>query len=317
MSLPLVMLITLLGVQGDVVLENTSIGTYQDSHAEVYNRLRGEGAFTLVNQPAFFSSLIVDYSSMYTDHPSSFVNRASIYRGYVGYGGGHARVTLGKQRVPLGVGRIWNPIDRFNPINIEAVEVDERPGIECARLEWAMGELANLDVTLSQDKGEVRAKTYFKGADVALAALIDNDAKLDILGWELEGELFETGIELRCEGGQFYDRTRHESYFETIVGAEYGFQNSLNFLVEYKYNDETKRDYGGTIVSYQAGMLWNLALLGLRSLDDDSSFLAPSAEYSLGDEMTLTLGCFVYQGGSDSEYGPVADRYYVRFFVHF
>ncbi|MDA3835370.1 MAG: hypothetical protein PF495_18485 [Spirochaetales bacterium] len=318
MSLPLFMLVTLFGVQGDVTLENTSIAGYQEEyHTGIYNRLRGEASFELVQQPAFFATLIVDNNTSYKANPDSLVNRTSIYRGYVGYGGARSRVILGKQRVPLGVGRIWNPIDIFNPVNAEAIEVAERPGTECGRLEWQLGNLANFDMTLAKDKGEMRLKSYFSGADVALVALSDHDTKLDIIGWELEGELLATGLELRSEGGHFYDRIRHESYFAAIVGAEYGFQNSLNILCEYKYNDETKLDYLGSIISYQPGMLWHLALLGLLNVDDDSYFLVPSVEYSLADDMTLSAGCFLYEGDRASEYGLLPNRYFAMFFVYF
>jgi hypothetical protein len=317
-SISLCMLLTLFGVQGDFGVEDTLITSYQEeSHAEMHNRLRGEATFELVQQPGFLSTLIIDYNASYESQPDSVTGRTSIYRGYIGYDADRYRVILGKQRVPLGVGRIWNPIDIFNPINVEAIEMAERPGTECVRLEWQMGDLSNLDMTLARDKGEVRAKSYLGMADAALVVLIDNDADLDIVGWELEGELFDTGVELRSEGGYFHDRSRHESYFTTIVGAEYGFQNSLNVLVEYKYDDDTKLDYGGSIMRYQAGMLWGFGLVSLLNMDDGSYFLAPSVEYSLGDDMTLSAGCFIYGGSSTSEYGLVADRYYSRFYIHF
>lgn len=317
MSFSLVLLATLFGVQGDLAVENATITSDQDNHTVVYNRLRGEANFELTVQPAFFATVIVDMETNYQVDPDSLVNRISLYRGFAGYTGGQSRLTLGRQRVPLGVGRIWNPIDIFNPINIEAIEVDERPGTECARLEWSPGNLSTLDVTLAKDKGATRIKSYFEVADVALVGLVDNDKELDIIGWELEGELLATGVELRSEGGHFYDRIRHESYFETIVGAEYGFQNSLNVLLEYKYNDDTKFDHLGSIIGYQISMLWNIGILGLMNLDDDSYFLAPSVDYSLADEMNLSAGCFVYAGGSSSEYGDVANQYYAKFYVHF
>ncbi len=318
MSVSLLMLATtLFGVQLDWGLDNTTIGAYQESQTTLYNRLRGEVNLELVTQPAFFATLIVDHSTNYQNKPETLDSRSSIYRGFVGYAGESYRLTLGKQRVPLGVGRIWNPIDIFNPVDVEAIEMTERPGTECLRLEWAMADLSSLDVTLGRDRGEVRLKTYVQSVDVALVGLLDQDNDLAILGWEFEGELFASGIELRSEGGHFYDQQRHESWFETIVGAEYGFENSLNVLLEYKYNDENKVDYAGSIISYQVSMLWNMSLIGVINLDDESYVLGPSADYSLADDMTLSAGCFFYGGDSGSEYGSVFDRYYVRFFVHF
>ena len=318
MSLSLLMLAGLFGVQVDFGLENTMIGAYQEAyHTGMYNRLRGEADFELERYPGVFSTLIVDNITDYKAEPASFRNRVSVYRGFVGLARKQYRLTLGKQRVPLGVGRIWNPIDIFNPINVESIEVAERPGTECGRLEWGMADLANLDVTLAREKAEIRFKAYLDGADVALVGLRDQDHDLDIIGWELEGELFSSGVELRSEGGRFYDRIRHESCFEAIIGAEYGFANSLNILLEYKYNDENKIDHAGSMISYQAGMLWKFAVLGLVNLDDDSYFLAPSVEYSLADEMIVSVGCFLYNGYDTSEYGLVPDRYYAKLYIYF
>ncbi|NOQ46037.1 MAG: hypothetical protein GQ559_05115, partial [Desulfobulbaceae bacterium] len=224
--------------------------------------------------------------------------------------------SVGKQRIPLGVGRIWNPIDVFNPIDSEAIETDERIGTDSIRYEYAMSDLSNIDATVAQGKGEMRVKGFFEYADVGMVGLWDEDADQDIIGWELEGQLLETGIELRSEGGSFHYRGTGERHTEFIVGAEYGFANSLTLLGEYNYSDETKIDYIGAQANYQPAMLWFCNLLVVTNLDDNSSFVAPSVEYSLSDEMTISAGAFFYYGGDDDEFGLVPNRYYLRWFVH-
>ncbi|MCI5143282.1 MAG: hypothetical protein D3909_16465, partial [Candidatus Electrothrix sp. ATG1] len=208
-------------------------------------------------------------------------------------------------------------IDLFNPVDSQAVEPDERVGTESLRYEYAFSELSNLDATLARDKAAMRIKGYLEYADVALVGLVDEANDRDIIGWELAGRLPETGIELRSEGGSFHDRSSGERHTEFIVGAEYGFAKSLTLLGEYKFSDEEAGDYLGAMLSYQPAMLWTCSLLGIASLEDSSGFVAPSVGYSLSDEMTLSLGAFLYYGDEEDIFGGAADRYYLRWFVHF
>ena len=313
-----VFLAGILSIVPVLAIENTNIGGYEElRHTTNYNRLRADLTLEHEKYTDFVGKLIVDNETLYTSNPSSLQNKTSIHRAYLQYRGMKHFWSVGKQRIPLGVGRIWNPIDIFNPIDLEAIETDERIGTESLRYEYAVSELSNVDVTVAKDKGEVRLKGYLDFVDVGLVWLWDEDGDQDIIGWELEGQLLETGIELRSEGGSFHNRTSGERYTQFIVGAEYGFANSLTLLAEYKYSGETKIDYLGSLASYQPAMLWLCSLLMVANLDDHSGFVAPSVEYSLSDEMTLSAGAFVYIGSADDEFGQVPDRYYLRWFVHF
>lgn len=54
--------------------------------------------------------------------------RHLLYRAWLRYESDRFELTLGRQRIALGVGRIWNPEDLFNPIFPLAVEGDQRIG---------------------------------------------------------------------------------------------------------------------------------------------------------------------------------------------
>jgi hypothetical protein len=308
----------LLAMTPHMVLENTNIAGYADDlHGTDLNRLRLDLSVLHEEYPGLAARLQVDNKTLYVEQPAAFTNDTSIYRGYLEYRGETHFWTLGRQRIPLGVGRVWNPIDIFNPIDSQAVEPEERTGTESLRYEYAMGRLANLDLTVSRDKGAGRIKGYLDVADVALVGLYDNGQKLDIIGWELEGELFDTGIELRSEGGGFHDRDTGNRRTAFIAGAEYGFANSLILLAEYLYDDETGTDNLAVSASFQPRILWTVSCLAVRDLDDHSFFFAPAVEYSAGDEMTVSAGAFLYHGGDRDIYGGFPDRFYVRWFVHF
>lgn len=299
-------------------LENTNIlGYAEDARVVDYNRLRADITVKNEKHAAFAARLIIDNEAAFTQQPYSLHDDTSIYRGYLEYRGETHFWTMGRQRIPLGVGRVWNPIDIFNPINSQSVEPQERPGTEALRYEYAVSRLAGFDCTLSRDKGEARLKGYLDFADVALVGLYDNEAGLDIIGWELEGELFDTGMELRSEGGSFHDDATDRRHTGFITGAEYGFANSLTVLGEYRFSDDTQSDDLAVSLSFQPKILWTLTCLAVQSLNDQSFFVTPSVEYSAGDEMTVSAGAFLYHGSSRDVYGGFPDYVYVRWFVHF
>ncbi len=313
-----VMAVGLLGISPELVLENTNILGYdQDQYGTDFNRIRAELRLEHEEYSDLFAKVLVDNKSQYTTSPDSLQNTTSIYRAYLQYRGTQHFWSVGKQRIPLGVGRIWNPIDVFNPVDSEAVEPDEREGTESLRYEYAFTDLSNMDLTLAHEQAALRVKGYLDYADVALVVLVDEENDRDIIGWELAGQLPKTGIELRSEGGSFHDRTSGERHTEFIVGAEYGFANSLTLLAEYKFSDEDEGDYLGGSLRFQPALLWVCNLLAINSLEDGSGFVAPSLEYSLSDEMTLNLGAFLYYGDEEDVFGEGADRYYLRWFVHF
>ncbi len=299
-------------------VENSQIPGYDARfHAFDYNRLRAQLNIDHDLHPNFTATVIVDNESYLKSVSGSLENRISLYRGYVEYLGENHSWIIGKQRIPLGVGQFWNPIDVFNPINIEAVEPDERPGTETIRYEYGITSLSNLDVNVAEGKGAIRVKGYLDFADIALLGLWDDDYGFDIIGWELEGELGTTGIELRSEGGSFREHQSGERHIECIIGAEYGFANSLTLSGEYYFIDVSGSDMLGFSARFRPVMLLSCSFTSVFTTDDGSGFVSPVIEYSLSDEMTLSGGLFWYFGSDTSLLGTGYDRVYLRWFINF
>ena len=312
------LLSALLGFVPGLSFENSHIAGYDEFSAILdYNRLRTELNLSHAAYPDFSAICIVDNENRYEYDPGSMVNRTSIYRAYIQYSGSKHLWVVGKQRIPLGVGRFWNPIDVFNPIDIQAVEPDQRPGTSTIRYEYAISDLSSVDVNVAKGKGAIRLKGYLDVADMALVGEWDDDQERDIVGWELEGQLGESGIEVRSEGGLFHDQSTGKRHLECIVGGEYGFENSLILAGEFHYVGSPNQSEIGLMASFQPAMLWNCSLLAVTDLDDGSGFIAPVVEYSLSDDMTLQGGAFLYHGGENSLYGAGGDRVYLRWFIHF
>lgn len=300
-------------------LENSHIFYYvEKSYAKDYNRLRFNGEVSDADHPAWRLILKADNENRYVFKDHDHKGKSSIYRAYLEYEGAKHLLMVGKQRVPFGVGRIWNPTDVFNPIDIFAIETEERQGTDALHYEYASGTLSNIDLTLSRKKQAFRIKGYLSIADMAILAVKDTANDRDMVGWELSGELLDTGLELRSEGGVFFPHQKDESeYLDMILGAEYGFENSLTLLAEYRYEDFTNAEYVGVSATYQITPLWMGAATGIASLDDSGGYFSPSLEYSLSDESTLEFGAMVYEGEKNTELGTRENSAYIRWFVHF
>ncbi len=309
---------SLLAFQPELGLLNTQIVSHdQDRRWADYNRLRADISMEHSQFPQFLGKIQLDIQTRYTQEPSSLTNDSSIYRAYLEYGGERHFLVIGRQRVPFGVGRVWNPIDVFNPIDALAIETGERTGTEAIRYEYALSELSNFDLTFSANKHAARIKGFLQFADFALVGVYDNDRDQDIIGWEIEGELFATGIDLRSEGGHFRKHKNGQNNTAIIGGIEYGFPNSLTLLGEYYFNDEEKSESFGCTISYQPSPLWSISMLSIIDLNDHSAIISPTLQYSLSDETTINAGAFLYSGGDNNSFSEQADTIFLRWYVHF
>jgi len=175
-------------------------------------------------------------------------------------------------------------------------------GTEALRYEYAINSLSNLDITLSNKKQAARIKGYLNVADVALV-LVKNENK-EIIGYEVEGEF--KSITLRSKGGYFTDT---QSY-RYIIGAEYGFENSITILTEFYHDSELDSKQLALNLSYRYSPILYLNFLALRNFDNDAIMIAPSTTYSLSDKSTIAIGAFI--GVKES-----SNQYFMRYFINF
>lgn len=262
---------------------------------------------------------------------------AQLYRLYGGYVDEKHRIALGLQKVSMGVGRIWNPTDLFNPKNPLALEPDEVYGAFALAYTYASSQLSELTAVAAQREDSSfkyagRLKGYLEVVDIGLDVVSADDVTM--IGYELEGELFGSGIEVRSEGGWFEDKGLNEEFFQAIVGADYAFENSLMLVGEWLHSSKTfdlaqreesglrdnlmgSYDYLGISAGYEFDALLYGSLFGMVSMDDESFYLSPFIDYSLADDMTLGIGAMLYAGESGTEFGDLGQTYYLNFKVTF
>mgnify|MGYP007101509132 CR=1 FL=1 len=357
--------VPLMAVEHDITIENTnytiSKAPYPDEDRTLYNynRLR----FTdRIKEGNWFASIIADIDNYYgetyiesfeyqflrsinADTPFDIETNAKnygkgevfgrIHRFYVGYGDEKHNLVFGLQKITMGVGRIWTPTDLFNPRNPLALEPDQIYGNVALSYTYALGELSQvMGVVAKREDNSYKYAGRVKGnidiGDIALDVYESNDAQM--IAYEIEGNLFDTGIEWRSEGGYYKDKLLDRSFYQTILGIDYGFVNGLTVMTEWLHSSETytddeilnyqegslsynrhlSSDYLGASAYYDFNLLYSGSLSVIHSPEDQSSFISPLITYSISDDASLAIGAMLYTGDDESEFGSVDNSFYLR-----
>ncbi|MFT7823234.1 MAG: hypothetical protein ABXS92_00605 [Sulfurimonas sp.] len=270
----------------------------------------------------------------YGEDKGAFYGR--IHRLYTGYSDEKHHVTLGIQKISMGVGHIWTPTDLYNPKNSFALEPDEVFGVMALSYAYAPSALSTVQAIVSVRENErlkygFRYKAFLGAAEVGASIIFSDDIRM--YGYEIEGDLWDTGAQWRSEGGYYQSDTLDTAFFQGILGVDYAFRNGINWTVEGYYSSDTftyaeqlayfnnemaanlvrSNVYLGSSVSYDFDLAWSGSLLLAGSFEEEaSSFAAPSVTYTLNDHHRLRLGGMLYVGSDESEFGTFGNTFYLN-----
>jgi len=272
---------------------------------------------------------------------------AKLYRIYGGYEDTDNRLLVGLQKISMGVGRIWTPTDLFNPKNTYALEPDEIFGVAAVSYTRYLNETSHISAVISQKsdhslKYAARYKAYLDVTDFAINLIYSDETKM--LGYEIEGDLSTTGIELRSEGAyikntlQTIDGSEKREFFQGILGADYGFENGVSIVTEALYSSENfsfeeillnldseilsnlvySKFYAALTLSYSFNIYLDTSLLYIESFNDENSrFISPTLTYTLNDYNSFIIGAMLQDGANGSEFGALENLYYFKYALSF
>lgn len=166
--------------------------------------------------------------------------RHQIYRAWLRYQGERFDLTIGRQRIALGRGRLWNPTDLFNPIPALAIEGGQRIGQDAAvarvRLQpdlWGV-----LLWSPQDDPDEHRIATRLEWSSTAIdAALMLARIQRDYTaGADFAANLGDAAV--RGEA-TFTDLKAGGRIWQAVASVDYTFSigTGLYLLVEHFYNE--------------------------------------------------------------------------------
>lgn|GEM_PF-2010760 len=257
----------------------------------------------------------------------------SLFRAHLKWSHDDTDVKIGRQRIPLGTGRIWSTLDMLNPINPLQIERDEYVGVDAVLVEQKLGTLSQFlatyapDPARQDDRWVMRYRTNQNTSDIAVTLarywrdnLIGTDVATQIGDAGLRGELTYTSP------------AQGSAYLKALVGIDYAFPNTFEVSFEAYYSGQSEQDrqqtfaenpqrlqlqpqgsrYGGVRLGYEFTPLWKGKLYFLNNLADRSRFVSPILTYMLSDNINLESGAQFFFGSTESEYGRGKSLYYAQ-----
>jgi hypothetical protein len=257
--------------------------------------------------------------------------RQKLYRFYINFSTSAGDVKLGRQKIPWGTGKVWNPTDPFNPIAYTSLEREERAGVDAISYEMPISALSSLNLVYSQKPSLStwggRLRMHIGETDSSLLGVKMGDDYL--LGFDFASQILAAGI----YGEAAFNRSAGEpNFMQAVIGYDYTFPSSLYFMIEYYYNGQGKsnetdyqwnrwlsgeianlaRNYAFFGLTYDLSLRINCGSYYLYNIDDSSGFWNPFVEYSLTENASGLAGGYLVNGRSGSEFGYFSNIYYLQ-----
>jgi len=306
--------------------EKFSIGDYnrlrlQYSH-NLGNKISAYMAVDLFSFHGFISSPLGLSGSTGTNAKHSL--DAALDRAYLNIYFKKFDVTLGKQRVALGISYLWAPLDVFNRVNVFEPK-EEKPGTNALKVYIPLGDVSSITAVYANDldfnaaKSAVRAHTQLWGVDGALTFIRASREETTIYGLDLRGENF---LGWWLEAG-YFDGPAGED-IKLVLGFDYTFpiNKGLYWLNEYFYDsggahnpvDYSKprlspmpsftlgRHYYFSMLRYSFSDFLSGSMSYIGNLGDGSYILNPSLQYEISQNLVVSGGFYFPMGARDGEF---------------
>ncbi len=223
-----------------------------------------------------------------------------IYRGFVRWEPEPFEVTVGRQRIAWGVGRIWNPTDRLSFVPPLAIESDQAPGADAIDLRYRLSGMSYVQAVYAAgtSSDEARYALRYQGVvrdvDVSVMAGVFDRAR--VVGFDLAANLLDAAIRLEAA---YTDPRRDvwpigapeprelDDFFQVVVSADTNLPvgTGLYALVEHLYN--------GNALGFGAGEAGPL-LPFFESTDVPPQGLDPSTAAALGGPFVTTASTAIF-----------------------
>ncbi|MES2355400.1 MAG: hypothetical protein V4568_13580 [Pseudomonadota bacterium] len=256
-----------------------------------------------------------------------------LYRAYAKFSRDAADLTVGRQRIPLGTGRMWSTLDMLNPINPVQIEGDEYIGVDAGLLEYKTSALSKFSVIYAPDPASIndrwigQYRINVEGTDVTLTqGKYWNDY---VTGVDFATQVGSTGTGVHGELAYAIPEIGR-TYQKLLLGFDHQFPNTFGLSAEIYYSSQRNEDravqfaqnplrmqlepldgyYIGFVPSYEFTPLLKASSSFLFNLSDRSRFAYFSLSYSLSDNLNITGGMQFFSGSADSEYGQGKNLFY-------
>jgi len=306
------------------------------------NALAGDSVSVLALDPGGYRLADFDVQA-YPGAPEtkgSFALFHNLDRLYLYWPGKDVDVTVGRQAIAWGSAHMINPTDVIAPYVFNALDQEERYGVDALRVrvphgalgETDLGWVTGRDLDFRDSAFFVRRKSYVKETDLALLAVgfrrhlllgLDVTRAVGRAGFWFEGAYVKPGFFEQTDG------VEGGEYFRASVGLDSRLTTDTYGFVEYHFNSAGETDasryaelraepayrdgavyllgrhYVGLGVNHQLTPLVVCAATLLCNASDQSLSFAPRVEYNIAEDVYLAAGGSIGVGeGPDEPQDP-------------
>ena len=233
-------------------------------------------------------------------------------------------ISIGKQRVAMGVSYLWAPLDIFNRVNIFEPK-EEKPGANALKIYIPLGTYSSItgvfspEKDFSSSKSGLRAQTQALGTDMAVTVIRSGPVDTSIYGLDFRGENF---IGWWIEAGYFVSPGRKDK--KIVLGFDYTFplKRGLYWMSEFYYDSSGEKDssnydyqrllsgdrftlgqkYFFSMLRYSFTDFISAAVSYIGNWGDGSYILNPVIQYEISQNALLSLGFYFPLGKKNSEF---------------
>ena len=304
--------------------QNFSLGDYNRLRLQFRSEVTDNISLNLAVDFFTFHGIIRSPLGVYENAEPAGSTHTQLDRAYVDLYFPKFDVTIGKQRVAIGVSRLWAPLDLFNRVNIFEPG-EEKPGVNALKVYIPMGKASSLTGVFSPEndfdtsKSGFRAKTHLAGVDAAFTFIHNGTRNQDVYGLDLRGENI---IGWWLEAAYFSSSGEQDTKF--VIGFDYTFplKSGIYWLNEFYYDQSGERDstqydfdrlltgdrftlareyYFSTLQFPTQGFL-SLSLTYIGNWTDGSYILSPGLRYEITQNVALSTGLFFLMGKRGGEF---------------
>jgi hypothetical protein len=306
------------------ISENFSLGDYNRLRLQFRSSVSENISLNLAVDFFTFHGIISSPLGVYGNSDQSGTTHTQLDRAYIDLYFPGFDITIGKQRVAIGISHLWAPLDLFNRVNIFE-PAEEKPGVNAIKVYIPIGQTSSLtgvfapEDNFNSSKSGLRAQTLIAGVDAALTFIHWGKQNQTIYGIDLRGENF---IGWWVEGGYF--SSPGEKNMKLVVGFDYTFpvKGGIYWLNEFFYDesgekDSTQYDYNRLLtgesftlareyyfssLQFPVTGFFSLSTTYIGNWTDGSYILSPGLRYELTQNVALNIGIFFLLGKKGGEF---------------
>lgn len=251
-----------------------------------------------------------------------------LYRATLRWTGPSTDVRIGRQRIALGAGYFWSPMDLLNPIDPARIDREYRVGADAVLVEQKLGATSRAQLMFVPHTSRLDAvgAAYLHGnvRGTDLSVLAGRFRRDRVLGMDVSTS--RGGLGLRGEL-TWTDPDSGSRFARVLLGTDYGFASTLTLSAEAFYNGRgsseldrydvagvsagrtlsVARWYGGIAATYSLTPIVTIGGFVIMNADDGSAVLWPRVEWSVRSNLDVVAGVQRFSGGERTEYGRVSN----------